>query len=361
MLALASALAYRLWGQQLLTATMVPTAPFTEPRTLDAADYEERRDLWFARPDIVKGNPALWTPPGVAREGAGRAAIFFVHPTSYFASFNSARWNMRLDDREALAQAAQFLRGQASAFNAAGGIWAPKYRQAHFGAFLTDIPAGKRALDAAYRDIAAAFAAFLAQNPEGPIVLAGHSQGSLHLMRLLHETIAGTPVARRVAAVYLAGWPVSIEADLPALGLPGCTRRSEAGCVLSWQSFAEPADPSAISEAYDRGPGLTGKPRRGTKMLCVNPLTGTPDSAAAASRNLGTLVLADVPGQSRMVPGAVPARCDAHGFLMIGAPPALGPLVLPGNNYHVYDYGLFWADIRRDVSERLASFVAPAP
>ena len=56
---------------------------------------------------------------------------------------------------------------------------------------------------------------------------------------------------------------------------------------------------------------------------------------------------------------AVPARCDSRGFLLIGETvPDLGPYVLPGNNYHVYDYALFWANIRADAARRLAAFEA---
>ena len=36
--------------------------------------------------------------------------------------------------------------------------------------------------------------------PALPIVLVGHSQGALHLMRLLKDRVAGTPLAGRVAA-----------------------------------------------------------------------------------------------------------------------------------------------------------------
>jgi hypothetical protein len=34
----------------------------------------------------------------------------------------------------------------------------------------------------------------------------------------------------------------------------------------------------------------------------------------------------------------------------------MGPFVLPGNNYHVYDYSLFWGAIRRDAERRLAAW-----
>jgi hypothetical protein len=53
----------------------------------------------------------------------------------------------------------------------------------------------------------------------------------------------------------------------------------------------------------------------------------------------------------------VPARCDGRGFLMIGPnPPEFGQYVLPGNNYHVFDYSLFWANVRKDAERRLAAY-----
>jgi hypothetical protein len=60
-----------------------------------------------------------------------------------------------------------------------------------------------------------------------------------------------------------------------------------------------------------------------------------------------------------IVPGEVGARCE-QGFLLIRGRdnelPDMGPYVLPGNNYHVYDYALFWRDIRHDVERRLRAF-----
>jgi hypothetical protein len=54
----------------------------------------------------------------------------------------------------------------------------------------------------------------------------------------------------------------------------------------------------------------------------------------------------------------VPARCDTRGLLLIGDPPDLGPYVLPGNNYHVYDIPLFWANLRQDVGRRVGAWTA---
>jgi hypothetical protein len=283
--------------------------------------------------------------------------MFYIHPTSYR---ERARWNAPIDDKIANDRAALFLRGQATAFNDSAAIWAPRYRQATFGAFLTGQKEAQLALDLAYGDVAAAFDSFVTQiDPDRPIILAGHSQGALHLLRLLKDQVAGTPLQARVAAVYLVGWPVSVTADLPALGLPACTARAQAGCILSWQSFAEPADPEAVLAVYDAGTGLNGTPRRGTAILCTNPLTGGVGGSAPASANPGSLVPSASLENGALVTPGVPARCDNRGLLLIGEAPSGYPAyVLPGNNFHVFDYPLFWQAVRLDVAARVQAWQA---
>jgi hypothetical protein len=95
-------------------------------------------------------------------------------------------------------------------------------------------------------------------------------------------------------------------------------------------------------------------------MLCTNPLTGAPGGEAPASSNLGTLVPNEALTQGELKAPGVPARCDVRGFLLIGEDaPDLGPYVLPGNNYHVYDYALFWLNLRADAAARVAAFGKP--
>src|SRR3546814_14173453 len=64
------------------------------------------------------------------------------------------------------------------------------------------------------------------------------------------DLIAGTPIARRIVAAYIVGWPISRDTDLAALGLPACETPDQANCILSWASFAEPADTSMVTDAY---------------------------------------------------------------------------------------------------------------
>jgi len=363
------AIALSIWSDKATQIAFVPTAEFVEQDPLEGNAYHDPA-MWYSRPGIgAPGDPARWQPPVADAEGAAEPeadasaegalpafAVFFVHPTSYI---NRAAWNAPMDDPEADSRARLFIKGMASPFNGAAEIWAPKYRQATFGAFITDADEATRAIDAAYRDVEQAFEFFLESiNPEMPIVLAGHSQGGAHVTRLLHERIAGTPLQDRIVMAYPVGWPISIEQDLPALGLPACATPEQAGCIMTWSSFAEPADPGLLLERYRNSPGYGGAPRGENGILCVNPLTGTINGEADREANLGTLVPDEDLTTGELVPRAVSARCSEQGLLLIGDPPELGPGVLPGNNYHVYDIPLFWRNLQLDVERRVRAWAS---
>lgn len=359
-LAIAVTFALRLFPGALTRAALVPTSVFEQQEQLARNAYDDPA-MWFSMPGKGANDPARWLPPGVdrANEGSLPVAVFFVHPTSYL---ERAHWNAALSDEQSQQRARLYLRGMASAFGAASEIWAPRYRQATFGAFLTDKPEGQLAIDAAYADVALAFDRFLAGvDPQTPIVLAGHSQGALHVLRLLRERVAGTPLQARVAMAYPIGWPISVEHDLPALGLPACDAPGAAGCLVTWSSFAEPAEPGEWLDIYGKSPGFDGQVRGDSAILCVNPLTGRAGGAAApASANLGTLKPDEDLNDGELVPGSVPARCGERGLLLIGDGPDLGRYVLPGGNYHVYDIPLFWANLRQDFARRMGAWAATA-
>ena len=347
-------LALQFFPEQISRAALVPGGKFEAQPSVAANAYADPL-LWMARPGLGARDPARFLPDNAVKDEAPvKAAVFFVHPTSYMSRDH---WNAPLDDTDSQTLANRLVRGLASAFNASSNLWAPQYRQATFGAFLTEAPETQQALDLAYGDVARAFDQFLSEAPKDePIVLVGHSQGAFHLRRLMREKVAGTPLAHRVAAVYAIGWPISLEHDLPLMGLPACTAPQQAGCVLSWMSFAEPAAPEMVLNAYARRTGLDGTTLGGSAFLCTNPLTGMAGGEAPASANLGTLVPDGEGKSATLKAGMAPARCGADGILLIGNPPELGPYVLPGNNYHVYDIPLFWTNVRADFARRVAAW-----
>ncbi len=357
LIGVAGAFAIFQFGQDVLVKTATPRGHFQPPPAKSGPDYPSDA-AWLTRPGIEwPDNPVEWTPAGALLPASGErpAAVFYIHPTTYL---ERDRWNAPLQPPGAYAdlRTTLFLQSQASVFNQVGEIWAPRYRQAAYGAFLLDSEDARKALDLAYRDVAAAFDEFVAQSGDRPLILAGHSQGALHLERLLAEKIAGKPVAGRIAAAYVVGWPIDRVADLPRLGLPACRAPDEARCLLSWMSFAEPPNAKLILDGWQDQPGLSGSARRSERLVCVNPLTGTLDSAAPPSANPGTVVPDGTMRLATLEPGRVGARCD-KGLLIIGGDiPPLGPYVLPGNNYHVYDYALFWGAIRQDAARRVAAW-----
>ena len=352
LLVVAGAFAIYQWGGRVLVEQAVPKGHFEPVKAGGGPDYSEDAS-WIARPSM-SDDPARWRPDGAAADKTGNAAIFFIHPTTYL---QTDRWNAPLDaGGDTAFRTNLFVQSQASAFNGAGEIWAPRYRQAAYGAFLLDSHDAQAALDFAYRDVAAAFDEFLKEAGDRPIILAGHSQGALHLERLLREKIAGKPIAKRIVAAYVVGWPISTSADLSALGMPACTAPDQAGCILSWMTFADPPNPDFIFHEWEKTAGFNGDKRRKEDTLCVNPITGTQGAAAPAQDNPGTLIPTADMRSATLEAGAVGARCDKGLLILDGLPPQLGSFVLPGNNYHVYDYALFWGAVRRDAERRLAAW-----
>jgi len=352
LIVVAGAFAIFQWGGNVLLKEATPKGHFEAAQAGGGPDYAQASS-WVARPGMAD-DPAQWLPDGVTQTKSGNAAVFYIHPTTYL---ESDRWNAPLDAGGGTAfRTNLFVQSQASVFNGAGDIWAPDYRQAAYGSFLLDTKDAEQALDFAYRDVAAAFDQFVKEAGDRPIILAGHSQGALHLERLLREKIAGKPIAKRIVAAYIVGWPIDVTSDLPALGLPACTAPGESGCILSWLTFGEPANPDIIVDEWAHTTGLTGGKRDRKQVLCVNPLTGTENGTAPPQANPGTLVpTADL--RSAMLDAqAVGARCDEGLLIATGRLPPLGPYVLPGNNYHVYDYALFWGAIRKDAERRLAAW-----
>jgi hypothetical protein len=159
-----------------------------------------------------------------------------------------------------------------------------------------------------------------------------------------------------IVAAYVVGWPISTSADLPALGLPACTAPDEPRCILSWMTFSDPPNPDFIFHEWAKTKGYNGGERRRQDTLCVNPISGVQNGAAPPQDNPGTLIPSGDMRSASLEPGAVGAHCRDGLLILDGVPPQLGSFVLPGNNYHVYDYALFWGAVRRDAERRLAGW-----
>lgn len=345
----------------VLRIGFTPSEPFTAISTAPI-DYTDNSS-WAALPGtdtFAKAKPEGIMDIAVVPD----VDIFFIHPTTYLSRDS---WNAPLNHEDAnLRIEKRVLKMQASAFNLAGNIYAPRYRQATFGAFFDQEGDGLQALVYAYNDVQSAFDQFIAErNQDRPFILAGHSQGSLHALALLKQRISGTPLAQRMVAAYIIGWPVSMEADLGALeDIDACATPTSTGCVVSYQTFGPSGDTSSLDVYFETTFGLGGMPRKDTKMLCTNPLTWTLDDTAPATSNEGALerVDDDAPLASPIL-DFNGARCGEDGFLYLEKEPgaAWQDLKMAGENYHVYDYHMFYMNIRNNAALRASAWKTANP
>lgn len=285
--------------------------------------------------------------------GDGRAAdIFYIQPTTYRAQ----EWNQDLANQAANRWTDVSVGDrQVSAFADCCRRFVPRYRQASSRAFTAMQGDGPKAYALAYSDVVRAFRAYIAHdNGNRPFILAGHSQGALHGLRLIREEIAGTPLARRLVVAYLPGIGMPIGA-LPA-DVGACTTPRQTRCIASWNSFDGDADTSGyVARATQDYVGLTG----GRALFCVNPLTfdtRRPDAGFRSGK--GALPGPAVDGaRPAIVRHHVSARCDGN-VLRVTTKLGLSVERLPGGNLHMNDIAFFWGDIRANSAVRVKAWRA---
>jgi len=326
----------------LFRANVKPSTTFVETTPPPAPDYFNR-DHWAALPDRQDG--ADYTPAGVTDGQAQASAdVFFVHPTTYLSN---AGWNAPMGHESSGRWVDNaVMMGQASVFNGAARVFAPRYRQAQIYAFLALEDGGNDALELAYTDIETAFDYFLTEYNQGrPFIVAGHSQGALLTRWLIERRISGTPLRQRMVAAYPIGYPMAVAELAESMpDIPVCGFANQTGCLATWNT---------ISDGYKAVQPTAG-------LVCVNPLTWTKDATqgnfednkGAMSKKSEALMMAVADG-----------RCD-NGMLYVSEIrtdvyddlPDMGK-----GNHHLIDYSLFWSNFRNNVSDRVAAFEGRAP
>ena len=339
-----------------------PKREFDRTAEPAAPDYRDAR-YWAALPDKRDGADA--TPIGMRNRQADAAVdVFYIHPTTYFSR---AGWNQPLDDEDANRGTEFALRAQASAFNEVGRIYAPRYRQMTLNGYLSASDSDRdKALDLAYRDVRAAFDEFLSQRSHGrPFIIAAHSQGSGHGLRLLSELmsdLAPDPALRkRLVAAYLIGAAVpqdALQQTVPGIAL--CATPQQTGCAVFYNTIESGAfDPGERPKRFERVrawyPGGFRSVER-PRLLCVNPVTWRADGEASPlSAHRGALHAERNRPLPEPQPRRVSARCDDDGLLQTTLPDGEWRQWWFGGDQHVNDYQLFYMDIRANAAQRVAA------
>lgn len=347
--------------RRIVVALLVAVAATTllAVRLLSAEQAEEVAHAWLAplasvapAPDAPSDytRPGAWLRrPGPSVLTSAPADLFFVHPTTYYGNRRhnagppngAAGWRFSAITLPALT----------APFDHCCEVHAPAYRQASLRAFLVADEAGRTALDTAYADVRRAFEAYLATTREDrPLVLAGHSQGAMHLQRLLAEYRDDERLYRRLVVAYLAGYPLNGDS-----GVPVCRNSGQVGCAVAWTTVGDSASARRWRNRVVLWDGTGYRMPDRDILVCVNPLDwqATSPGASAEAHRGGALT----PFADTIHPHLVAAHCE-NGILRISTPrhPAFTVLTLPSADYHLMEFNLFQAEIRANVRQRLDSW-----
>ena len=265
--------------------------------------------------------------------------VFFVHPTTLTSSKNTNS-NAQIDDA-ALNSKTDYssILYQASVFNEQCRVFAPRYRQAHYGNYFTpDTVRARKSFELAYEDVKNAFETYLKYYNGGrPIIIAAHSQGTTHSARLLKEYFEGKLLQNKLVCAYIIGMPV---AEKYFSSLQPCTDSLDTGCFIAWRTFKKASAGSSfvLKETF--------------KSIVTNPLNWTLDTLyAPAALNTGGVLR----NFNKLTLAVVDAQVHKN-ILWASKPKFFGNFLIKSENYHIGDINLFYNNIRQNVKTRIGMF-----
>lgn len=301
-------------------------------------DYSDLK-YWAAHP--WKRDPSDSIPLPLKGTAIDTSAdVFFIHPTTLTNAKLSGRvWNASINDTELNAKTDYTsILYQASVFNGSCRVFAPRYRQAHiFSFFTTDTTKGKEALNLAYQDVETAFNYYLKHYNHGrPIIIAAHSQGTLHAARILKKYFDKTNLQAQLVAAYIVGLPVD---ENMFQFLEVCKTPKETGCINSWRTFKTGYLPSYVQDEK-------------SNVIVTNPLSWTTtDSPVSRMNNHGAVLY----NYNKRYLHTNSAQIHGH-VLWTNRPKFLFGIFLKTKNYHAGDYNLFYYSIRKNIEERIDAY-----
>ena len=304
-------------------------------------DYS-KTEYWAALPNKIDQADQVPLKSDL-KDGQAEAKVdvFFLHPTIFTGKPETQyEWNADVNDlkmNESVDNST--ILNQATVFNGSGKIYAPRYRQAHYHAFVTsDKNDKKQSLDIAYSDIKEAFEYYLKNYNQGrPIVIASHSQGTVHATRLIKEYFDNKHLQNQLVAAYLVGirTPPNVFENIKP-----CKTGDETGCFVSWNTYSKDYYPIWYNADLNTA-------------VSTNPLTWTLDeNYAPASLNKGGVGL-----KFTMYPNLVDAQ-NHQGMLWINKPNIAGSFLLKTKIWHRADINFFYTNIRENVALRIDKYLS---
>ena len=307
----------------------------------DNPDYSNLA-YWAAHPG--KKNPSDSLPASIAKNyrPTKNVDVFFVYPTSYLDTAMPYGWTASLKDTKTnIYTDYSSILYQASVFNEVGKIYAPRYRQAHIKSYTPvgheDTLKALAAFEIAYQDVKKAFDYYLVNLNNGrPIIIASHSQGSTHTIRLLKEYFDNKPLSKQLVAAYVVG--MALDPGIYT-SLKACNQPNQTGCICAWRTFMEGyQEPFVYKEKF--------------KSIVTNPLSwNNQDVNISREANPGSL-LYNFKSLKTGVAGAI----NHEGVLWTPKPRFFGNFLIKTKNYHIADFNFYYVSIRNNAALRVNTY-----
>ncbi len=301
-------------------------------------DYSDLK-YWAAHPH--KRDPSDSIPLPLRNENRDTVAdVFFLHPTMYTMKTESNKLNANIDDDYINAKTDySTILYQASVFNQHARVFAPRYREAHISAYaFRDSAASYNAFNFAYNDIKKSFEYYLQHyNNDRPIIIASHSQGSTHALRLLKEFFENQPLQKKLVAAYVIGMEIP-ENYFKSLKM--CENPTQNGCITGWRTFRKGFLPDYVKN-------------NSLKSWVSNPLTwNSKEEYAPKSKNSGSVLYKF----NKIYKSSTDAQINS-GVLWVKKPKFPWSFLYFSKNYHAGDINLFYINIRENLEERIGNYL----
>lgn len=336
-----------------------PDKPFDPNDAVDQLDYAQT-SAWASLPALDDEGDLFPIGEVAVDQANTEVDVFFVHPTGYL---KGDHWTDPLAPQSATKENTQWMMAnQASAFNGCCSVYAPYYRQAsvysYFGTDQVRAEVGRFV----YQDVKKAFEYFLDNFSKGrPFIIASHSQGTHHAIRLLAEEIDRSERYPRMVGAYLIGGMISKDWMNKMSNITVCERAEQLGCLVHWDTIN-------VTQLSTEMPTYK-------NSICVNPITWENEGglsklsdAKGSVYPTGDFALAfsgdDDPKNETFGPLEAPlkqyvqAQCKA-GILFASDQTGTKFQDFGGSagNYHGLDYALFYMDIRANAILKVKTFL----
>mgnify|MGYP005990650375 CR=1 FL=1 len=265
-----------------------------------------------------------------------KADVFYVYPT-LLSGKKDLRWNAPIDDANQNKAIVNYaVVNQASPFASSGKIYVPIYRQAHIKSYSLYSKGGKEAFEIAYKDVKASFSYYLKHYNKGrPIIIASHSQGTNHTIRLLKDFFDNKPLQKKLIAAYIPGMgikPNEFQTIQPMI------EPNEIGGFVSWNTRKKGTFPR--NKSVYRG------------AVTTNPITWNKAKTTALFQHKGFLY-----SNGKIYSKALKIQI-VDGMVWSTNPKFPMRFFMSFmKNYHIGDINLFWLDIKENAALRTKTWL----